>query len=132
MKNFDKIIAKKLREEIDMALKTLGEKYDISFDTGSCTYSETEMSYKLRVKINDKEAIRAKEIADWNSHCEIFGFKKEDLGKEFTSRFEKYSIVGFELKRSKFDLRAKRISDGKTMLFVSSDIVKKIHGVDLK
>ena len=125
MKEFDKVIARQLREDIDSALISLGKKYDITFHTGSCSYSQVEMTYKLKVTVNDKKALQAKEAEEWNNHYELFGFKKDDLGKKFVMSSTEYMITGFNLKRSKFNLRGKRLNDGKTFLFVASDIAKK-------
>ncbi len=127
IKKFDRTIAQKLRTEIDEALKPLNAKYGIEIYTGSCTYGDTEMHYKLQVKVTDKEAIQAKKTDEWNKYCELYGFRKEDLGKIFKVRFEDYKIVGIEPKRAKYDLRAERVSDGKVVLFVSRDISKKLH-----
>ncbi len=129
MKTFDKMIAVKLREEIDSALKELGKKYDITFRAGSCSFSETEIKYKLEVKTNDTESLEKKRVDEWNKYYQLFGFHKEDLGKTFRlhRNLEEYRIVGFDLKRSKFDLKTVRVSDGKSFLHVSSEVKKIIH-----
>ena len=126
MKTFDKVIAKKLRDEIDTALKSLGEKYDITIRAGSCSFSETEMKYRLEVKTNDKEAIQAKKQKAWDTYHKLLGFEKGDLGKTFVSSGETWTIIGIDLGRSKYDLEA-RNSKGKVLLFVSGQIAKKLH-----
>lgn len=127
MRTFDKVIAKKLREEIETALKGLSEKYDIEIRTGSCTYSETEIKYRLEIKTRDKEVIAMKEKTRWDDYCRLLGFEKTDFGKTFEVKGETYRITGCDLGRSKFDLVTIRISDNKTMLWKSEQIKKKFH-----
>jgi len=127
MKKFDKVVAKALRDEIDAALKSVGEKYDITFHAGSCRFSEIEMTYKLVVKTNDNEAVEEKNKKDWARYCEIRGFDVEDFGKTFESRGSEYTIVGFEMSRSKYDLKARKTSNGQIYCFVSEQIAKKFR-----
>jgi len=127
IKKLDKVVAQKLRDEINEALKPLGAKYGFAINAGSCTYGDTEMHYKLQVKVTDKEAIQAKQTEDWNRYGELYGFKKEDLGKTFKFLSGEYKIIGIEPKRAKYNLKTERIPDGKVTLFVSSDIAKRLH-----
>ena len=126
MKNFDKVIAAKLRDEINEALQGVARKYDIQIHTGNCTYMETEITYKLKVKTNDPEALKEKEVKTWNQYCQLYGFKKEDFGAEFSSNGKKYKITGLDVGRSKYSLKGVGI-DGKTMLFVAEQVAKKLN-----
>lgn len=128
MKSFDKVIAAKMRDELNAVLVAVGKKYDVDVHVGNCSFTDTEMTYKLHVKTNDVGVIEAREKEEWNKYCELYGFEKEDLGKEFTiSGNKKYTIDGFALNRSKFNLKATSLKDGKKVLFSSGDISKKLH-----
>ena len=130
MKNFDRVAAKKIREEIDLALEGVGKKYNIDIHAGSCRFSEIEMSYKLKVQVKDVAAVEEKNAKEWARSCEIRGFAVEDLGKTFMSRGSEYEITGLELGRRKYDLKAKKLDNGKEYLFASEQIAKKFKKVD--
>ena len=126
MSAFDKVIAAKLRDEINTALETLAKKYGFEIRAGNCSYSETEIKYRLEVKSTDKEVLAQKEKKTWDTYCKYHGFEKSDLGKTFLSKGKVYKIVGLEVSRSKFNLKAQD-ADGKIMLFVDEQIAKKLH-----
>lgn len=124
---FDKATAVKLRDEIENALKAIGEKHGIKINTGSCTFSELEINFKLHLKNSDPEAIKNKRKEDWEMYCKLYNFEKEDLGKEFTTPDgQKYRILGLNLKRQKYDLIAVNLSDKRESLFVSAQIARMI------
>ena len=129
---FDKVIAKKMREEIEAALKVVADKYDVSIRTGSCTYSETDIKYRLEVKTNDKSVIEEKEKRTWESYCHLFDFKKDDYKRIFESQGESYTIIGLDLGKSKYSLKCRKVSDGKIYGFVAEQIAKKINGNSTK
>lgn len=121
---FDKVVAKKLRDELNEAVQSVAKKYDLTILVGSCRFSQTEIKYGLEVKTNDTGAIESKAREEWNNYCKLIGFTPEQFGANFKVRGEEYKIVGFNLRKSKFDLSAKRVSDGKVFGFRSEDIIK--------
>lgn len=127
MKSFDKVIAAKMRDELNAALESVAKKYDVSVHVGNCTFSDIEMNYKLNVKTNDKGAMEEKNRKEWNSYCELYGFQKDDLGKKFMMNGKEYTIEGFALNRSKFNLKGTSVRDGRKMLFPSDNVAKQLH-----
>lgn len=126
---FDKQTAKATRDLITKELEALGKRIGVEFSVGACSYSDIEMSYKLVVKTGDKAAVVAEHKKTFETYAKLYGFEPEDFGKEFTHSRETWTIEGFELKRAKFNLRGKRVSDGKVALFVSDQIAKQFHPV---
>ena len=127
MRTFDKEFARKFREMINENLKELAEEHGVTINAGSCSFSETEMKFRLEVKTTDKEVLAMKEKTTWDNNCKWSGFEQTDFGATFEVRGEKYQIVGLDIGRSKFDLKGKKLSNGKVYLFQSSQIAKKLH-----
>lgn len=126
MKNFGLNEVKQLRPEIEEALKVLAAKYDIKLELGNCSYSSTNINWKLKVTVNNPEALNAEIVERWNKYCDIWNFKKEHLGTEFTMRGERYKILGLKNTNSKFNLSAERLTDKKHYCFIARDVAKTL------
>lgn len=127
MKTFDKQAARLIGEHIEKELRALGVRLGVEFSMNGGTFGETEMVLKVKVLPMDKTAVAEKAKADFEKYANLYGFEKSDYLQPFLHKGEKFRIVGFAHSRSKFNLKAERITDGKSVLFVADQIAKKMH-----
>jgi ribosomal protein L6P/L9E len=121
---FDNVILRKLREEIDSALKGVGEKYGLQLKAMGCTYEPTLAKYKLEVATTkeDGKAVEKIEI-DLERYREIYGLSKEDTTKVFKYHGEDYKIAGINV-RKKFPIIIRPVSGKGNGYCVSENQVK--------
>ena len=124
---FTKQEAQKMREEINAALTDLGKRLNVDIHAGSCSFSDTEINFKMKVTTADKAAVELKTRKDFEQFATLYGFEPQDFGKEFTAQGNVYTVAGFAPRRSKFNLMGRRVSDGKIFLFVADEIAKRVR-----
>ena len=106
-----------LRDQIDAAIKKVGEEHGLLLSIGSIRYTATSFKTTLTVCVADADDAQvtenAKFKADFINSAAMFGFKQSDFGREFEDAHGvRYKIVGLK-PRSRNALLAERISDGK-------------------
>jgi len=91
----------------------------VSAKIGSIQYLPTEMSARITLHTLS-ESGTTKEADDFNRLALIYGLKKEQLGTEFTSGFDRdnvYIVAGLLPRSTKYPILATRKSDGKQFKF---------------
>lgn len=121
---FTKQGVRALRAEIDYALRELGEKRGVKIHAGGCTFSDTEVNFKLHVETCDTSAVEEANRQTWERNCTFYGFAVSDFGKKFYVKDKGYRIVGLNLKRPKYSLKAERLTDKKIYLFDAEQIAR--------
>ena len=58
----------------------------------------------------------------WRYYATSYGFKLDDLGREFTSRGVRYKITGIEPSRPKYPISAERVHDKRAFKFGASTV----------
>jgi len=117
---FDRPTIKRLRSEIDDALLELSEKYGIEIKTGSASFSNTNVTFKLELAtVGSDGEVNTKEMDDFRHNAWRFGLSEDDLGKEFTHRGNRYRVVGMKPRSPKYPIIAERIGDGARFKFPS-------------
>lgn len=127
-------LLKEMRSDLKDLLKEFESKYDVSVDIGNISYTEFNFTTKLTVTLNEaytEEGMKKLFVAN----CKYYGLKPEHYKYEFEAivkgKREKFELIGFELSRSKFPIKARSLVSGKEMLF-TKDIVKDIAWTWLK
>ena len=107
------------------ALQAVAKEYGLTVDYAGGSFDDLTYTLKAKFKVNDPAAEQIKRKAEFVSYCALFGMKPEHFGGTFISKGEAYRVTGLEIGRSKYPVRACRVSDAKVLLF-STDIVPKI------
>ena len=118
-----------LRDQIDAAIKKVGEDHGLLLSIGNIRYTSTSFKTTLTVCVADggtdaPVTENAKWKADFINSAAMFGFKQSDFGREFNDLTgTRYKIVGLK-PRSRNALLAERISDGKVWK-INPDVAKR-------
>lgn len=102
-------------------------KIGVSVQPGKGTYSPDgqQLTMKLEMSIIKPDGtVETKYMSDFKDYAHLYGFKPEDLNKEFRSRGVVYRITGLDLKRRKNPIMAENVANHKTYLFVAEDVVR--------
>lgn len=99
--SFDRTNLKIFRQEIEMALKEITEKYGIQFEVGSIKFSSNEFSTKLTANLGEKKSKADTYEQNWLKYAKWYGMNPEDLGKTFSARGKTFKIVGLDPKQRK-------------------------------
>jgi len=126
MKLNDKQFLRVLRNEIDQALKPVGEKHRIVLACGKCTYSEGYATFRLEAsEVKEDGTVVTRESEDFKRCCQLFALNEEDLGKTVVVSGNTYTIEGLNLNSNKFPILVKR-SDGKRFKMPTEVIISKL------
>ena len=110
IQKFDRNNLATLRNDIDEALRSVGEQHGITFTFNSIRYSDNMFSTRLEARVGEDSTEHARN--DWNKNYWKIGLQKEDFGKTFVYGGQSYTVVGIKPRSSKFPVIAER-SDGK-------------------
>lgn len=126
--NRDKI--KMVRMVVDNILKLHKadfEKAGITISTGSATFGDVDASMKLKILDLDSSGkavdLRAKQ---WNTYAELYGMKKEWLGKLVMLSGRPFTIVGLDMKKRKNPVIIE--SMGKTYITTMDVVIRQLGG----
>ena len=109
-----------LRNEINNALKIIGDKYNMTLKINNITYGNTHFSSKIRAVIGTTPEIIDK--TEWNNNCIYFGFEKDDFGRRFTAGGCAYTICGIKPKSKRYPIIGKSIITGKRYKFSAANV----------
>lgn len=77
-----------MRDDINKALEAIGEKYGLTIEAGSASFTETSVDFKLK-------AVNAQE--NWNQCVAYTGLRPDDFGKiGLFGGTHKLKIIGFD------------------------------------
>ena len=128
---FDRVTCKQMRQEIDQALATVGQKYGLTIDGGNISFTGKKFTMRLTVSVLDKTMpVGGKTANDFNLYCRQFGLEPSDMGRVFTNRGEAYKVVGLKPQSYKFPILGERY-DGKRFKFMAITVTKGL-GKELK
>jgi hypothetical protein len=106
-----------LRERIQAKLDAISKEIGFSMKIGSGRYMENNVVFKLDCgKIGANGQADSTEAVDFRRLASYFGLKPEDLGREFTLRGKRYTIIGAKPRSRKSPILVKR-SDGPVFKF---------------
>jgi len=103
-------LLKKLREEVNQALKSVAEKHDIEIKCGNCSYGDNEATYKLKVNVKNEDGkVMTKEYEDllWMAKMENF-----DINGIYDLYGKKVSLEGYKTRATKYPLIVLDLDNG--------------------
>lgn len=122
----NKNLLKVMRVDINKALEAVGEKHGCTLELGSIRYSEDSFEGKLSCTMNAADGSKvSKNALLWNTSCHLFGFEKEDLGREFTVRGKTFTISGLKPSNRKYPILADQ--GGGTYKFNDEDVLRYLE-----
>lgn len=99
--------AKEVADEMGLDVRLAGGRFDP--DVGTLTE---------RVEFS----LAGAEEKEFGMNAPLFELTAEDYGKEFSSRGERYRLVGLSTRRPKYPVVGERVRDGKKFKFTESSI----------
>lgn len=106
-----------LRQDINVALQSVAEKYGISIKAGNASYNDESVQFKLVcTTMGENGQVETKEAKDFKVYASMYGLNKEDLGKEFTAGRDKFQITGLK-PRSRNCIIAKKLGTSQSYKF---------------
>lgn len=112
-----KILRAKLQPHLDAISKEMG----ITLSMGHGSFKSHEGSLKLHLNEVGVAGEKLASVSEWNTYAPLYGFSKDDLGKEFICGGNTYKITGWTSRRYKMPIDAVR-SDGKKFKFPASTV----------
>lgn len=122
-----------VERDILAALKAVEEKHGIQIQReGGGRYSPdgTSFQFKLKCQVVGKDGANVAEKAEFERSAILFGFKPEHYNGEFTSKGEKFRLVGFNYRARTMPLKCVRVSDGAPFKFpeIAKDFILRQLG----
>ena len=116
-----------LRQLVEERLQGLGEELGVQFSLGNGTYSNAGHGHfsKLTIAVVGEDGEAACPYADSFRHlAHLYGMEADDLGMEFQSNGETYTLCGLNASARKYPFLARRKADGKSYKFTQDGIVR--------
>lgn len=126
IEKFDKETLKLMREEINAALAPLAQKFGLeSIALGSISYEATRFSGKVEVVLPsraDDPAVKERTAMEAN----ILGLPEDIIGTPFVVGRDMYEVVRLDLKKRKFPVIAKNLTNGNNYKFSETVVLAAI------
>jgi hypothetical protein len=114
--NLDRDTLRLLRDEINAALASVGEKHGLRLLAGSASFSDLEATFKLVVSqasAEGQQQLAAKAGADFAAFAPLLGLDAEWFGKTIRLNGAPFEVVGVDPGKPKNCVKLRRLSDGK-------------------
>jgi len=127
---FAPAILNQIRKEFDVAVSELSKKYGVTIDLGRINYEEFEASAKIKFLITGENGVNAADRQAYLRYAKsLFELQPEWLDKTFERDDETFTIVGLNLRSSKYPVITKT-ADGKSSRWRADSIIAMMTGVD--
>lgn len=114
IKEFNKGNLQALRTELDALHKALEKKYGIALKVGNASYSNNEVTFKLKANtVSANGTVVTKEALNWPIYAELNGVGHFNVGDKFNSGGSIYEITGWNTRARKSPVMIKDIKTGK-------------------
>lgn len=123
----DKTVLRQLREDMDKALESVGQKYGIVIKAGTAKYSYdgTNCEFKVAASaISATGVVIDKRANDFKNYCSLYNLVESDLNKKFMFNGKIFQISGLNANAPKFPIIGKNIVTGKGFKFRSDDVAR--------
>jgi|TARA_R110002051_G_scaffold11327_1_gene41354 hypothetical protein len=131
VKEIDRNLLEKVRDEISHCLEPIGEKHGIELKLGRCSYSSGNFTMKLEGSlVGDDGVVLTKEAEDFKKYAHWHGLEPEDLGKTFVQAHVVYTITGLKTRARKYPITAKA-SNGGSYKFAADSVKRLLKGETL-
>lgn len=122
MYTFDKANLKTLRNEIDAALKALGERHGLKIHAGSARFTSGSAEFKVEfAAIAEGGVVLTPERQNWGVYAGMYDLKPEWLDKSFGWSGKTFKITGLNPKKHKRPVTCSG-NDGKGYVFPAEDV----------
>ena len=121
----DKMIALKVSADLKDALEGFYEDDGLDIAVGEPRWNDREVTVRVKVTIADQSEYLDAKKAEWDAHCEYFGFSSEDFGRKFQFGAKMYTICGIKPRNYKLPIIAKDVR-GKLYKWSPSHIKEKL------
>jgi len=111
-----------MRDEMNLALAKIAQKYDVSMKVGNITYDELGFTAKVEAKHNSVNGMSIEE-AEFRNYCYQFGFSPAEYKMCVCYDGVEYALVGFFPKGRKYTCKLRTL-DGKEMK-ATTDFVRR-------
>jgi len=128
----DKNLLKILREDINAALKAVGEKHGVKLTAENAKFLPTSATFKLEVEtISENGVAITREMADLkNPHTlRLYGLTEEHLTKPFTSGGRTFVLSGYRVKAHSKPFLARDQSPGGKEYIFTAEGVQRAFGI---
>jgi hypothetical protein len=124
IKTIDRMACRVIRDEVDTALKAIGDRHGIVVKSlGGGTFSPERFTFKVEAAVvGEGGEVLSKEADEFRTCANMYGMKGEDLGKVFTVHGTDYRIRGMKMRSFKFPIMAERVSDKRGFKFPLSTV----------
>ena len=119
---------KQLREEINAALKSVGERHDIEFRAANAKFDSSSFTFQLKgSKVNADGTVETEEVSDFKRYASAYGLTAHDFGRVFTTDQGTYKICGLKPSASKYPILAHALGNpSKVFKFPASLVLRKL------
>jgi hypothetical protein len=119
----DKAKAKEIQNDIIAALSEVAKKHGVKIaPNGGTLVNSGELSLKFRITLAAGEQANESAKLEWNKNCWMFNLKPDDYMKVISINGEKVQLVGFQPRRRKFPILARKLSSNKEFLYPVASI----------
>ena len=113
IKEFNKGNLQALRTELDALHKALEKKYGIELKVGNASYSNNEVTFKLKANtIGEGGTVVTKEALNWPLYASMNGLGQLALGDKVALDGSIYEITGWNTRARKSPVMIKDIKTG--------------------
>jgi len=120
---FDRKTSKKITDEVRKELASLLEKRGLKIIKTSGTFEDETLNMKI---VFNTLSGQTPDERNFITFCNLYGFEPEDLGRHFVSNGTEYRISGLCPNRTKYPLKAERVSDKVTYKFSDKGMKQKL------
>lgn len=112
-----------MRDEINEALKQIGEKYGISLKTGDARYSDSNITFKLELSlVNQNGQVITRDAENLKTYAPLLGLGSDPYGKQFVSNGKVFKLVGYKPQSPKYPFIAQCIQSGQQFKFTEQAV----------
>jgi len=115
--SFDRESLNAIRNDVTSALKTVEERYGVTFNLGRITYGSDNLRAKLTgaltSAVGTDNSMEAQLIIGLKEYGHRYGLSIKDAKKVFSASGKQFVFMGIKPSSKKYPLIVKRIEDGK-------------------
>ena len=131
---FDRSTVRGLQAAVEAALKSVADKHGIGALMGSTKFNSGAVTFKVEMAVKSAGGVlETQDARDYRRFAPLKGLPADTLGKTFTHRGERFTIIGWRYRARRAPVLTKRCSDGKQFVFSDDTVrllLKRDHASD--
>ena len=112
---------KAFRKDLDKAMESVANKYNLTLKAGNISYDENTFSVKVTAERTDVDVQKAQFMSNVK-YMSYYGFDENDYEANFVLNNAVYMLIGFK-PGNKYNVIAKK-ADGKQYAMVADAVIK--------